>query len=329
MVRVALLDDYQGVALECADWDSLPDGTVVQSFRDHLTDEATIAARLQPFDVVMALRERTAFRRSLLERLPKLKLIATAGMRNAAIDVAAATELGILVCGTSGSSRATMELTWGLILSLLRNIPREDRATRDGHWQESPKAGIGLEGKTLGIVGLGNIGCQVAEVGRAFHMRLITWSTNLTDERASSCGAERVSRDALLAQADIVTIHQQLSDRTRGLIGIRELGLMKPSAYLVNTSRGPIVDEAALVATLEAGAIAGAALDVYDQEPLPPDHPFLRLDNLVLTPHLGYVTRETYAGAFYPQTLENIHAFMAGAPQRVLNPDVLPKRRMP
>jgi phosphoglycerate dehydrogenase-like enzyme len=327
MVRVALLDDYQGVALECADWDSLPDGTVAQSFRDHLTDEAAIAARLQPFDVVMALRERTAFRRSLLERLPKLKLIATAGMRNAAIDVAAATELGILVCGTSGSSRATMELTWGLILSLLRNIPREDRATRDGHWQET--VGIGLDGKTLGIVGLGNIGGQVAEVGRAFHMRLITWSTNLTDERASSCGAERVSRDALLAQADIVTIHQQLSDRTRGLIGIRELGLMKPSAYLVNTSRGPIVDEAALVATLEAGAIAGAALDVYDQEPLPPDHPFLRLDNLVLTPHLGYVTRETYAGAFYPQTLENIHAFMAGAPQRVLNPDVLPKRRMP
>jgi phosphoglycerate dehydrogenase-like enzyme len=329
MVRVALLDDYQGVALECADWDSLPDGTVAQSFRDHLTDEAAIAARLQPFDVVMALRERTPLPRTLLERLPSLKLIATAGMRNAAIDMAAATELGVLVCGTGGSSRATMELTWGLILSLLRNIPREDRATRDGHWQESPKAGIGLDGKTLGIVGLGNIGGQVAEVGQAFHMRLIAWSTNLTDERASSCGAERVSKDELLAQADIVTIHQQLSDRTRGLIGIRELGLMKPSAYLVNTSRGPIVDEAALVATLEARAIAGAGLDVYDQEPLPMAHPFLRLDNLVLTPHLGYVTRETYAGAFYPQTLENIRAFMAGAPQRVLNPDVLPKRRMP
>ncbi|MGH2588680.1 MAG: D-2-hydroxyacid dehydrogenase family protein [Dehalococcoidia bacterium] len=325
-MRVALLDDYQGVALQSADWSSLPAEVAVEAFHDHLTDEMTLAARLEPFDVVMALRERTRFPRSLLVRLPNLKLLTTAGMRNAAIDVAAATELGILVCGTSGSSRATMELTWGLILALLRNIPREHQATREGRWQET--VGIGLEGKTLGIVGLGNIGGQVAEVARAFHMRLIAWSQNLTEERAAACGAECVDKEDLLSRADIVTIHLQLSPRTTGLIGAQDLARMRPAAYLINTSRGPIVEEPALVEALRRGLIAGAGLDVFDEEPLPPGHPLLTLANVVLTPHLGYVTAEAYRG-FYGQTLENVRDLVAGTPQRVLNPEVLPLRRMP
>jgi phosphoglycerate dehydrogenase-like enzyme len=319
-LRVALLDDYQGIALESADWSSLPADVAVEAFRDHITDEAALVARLEPFDVVMALRERTRFPRSLLEQLPNLKLLSTAGMRNAAIDIDAATELGILVCGTGGSSRATAELTWGLILALLRNIPREDRATREGRWQET--VGIGLDGKTIGIVGLGNIGAQVAEVARAFHMRLVAWSQNLTEERAAACGAELVDKEKLLAQADLVTIHLQLSPRTRGLLGAQDLAQMRPSAYLVNSSRGPIVDEQALVDVLRRGAIAGAGLDVFDEEPLPPGHPFLSLPNVVLTPHLGYVTAETYR-AFYGQTLENVQDFLAGSPRRVVNPDVL------
>ncbi len=324
MIRIALLDDYQSVALASADWSSLPPGTAIEVFHDHLTDEQALAERLRDFDVVMALRERTPFRRSLLERLPRLKLLASAGMSNAAIDVAAATELGIVVCGTQGSSRSTMELTWGLVLALLRSIPLEDRATRAGRWQVT--MGTGLEGKTLGIVGLGNIGGQVAEVARAFRMRTIAWSQNLTRQRAEQCGAELVSKTELFRQSDIVTVHLRLSDRTRGLIGATELGLMKSTAYLVNTSRGPIVDEAALLDELQRRASAGAGLDVFGQEPLPPDHPLLGLDNVVLTPHLGYVTRETYR-VFYGQTVENIRSFLEGKPQRVINPEVLPRRR--
>ena len=326
MVRVALLDDYQGVALASADWGSLPAQVAVEAFRDHLADEAAVARRLEPFDVVMALRERTPFPGSLLRRLPRLKLLTTAGMRNAAIDLAAATDLGILVCGTGGSGSGTPELTWGLILALLRNIPREDRATREGRWQET--VGVDLRGKTLGIIGLGNIGGYVARIGAAFQMRLLAWSQNLTEARAAECGAELVGKEDLLAGADVVTIHLQLSDRTRGLLGARELGLMKPTAYLINTSRGPIVEEAALVDALRRRAIAGAGLDVFDQEPLPPGHPFLAMDNVVLTPHLGYVTADGYR-AFYGQTVENIAAFLAGAPVRVLNPDVLERRRAP
>ncbi len=316
MLRVALLDDYQDVALGSADWRRLEGAASVEAFHDHLSDEAALAERLQPFDVVMALRERTPFRRSLLERLPKLKLLCTAGMRNASIDMAAANEHGVLVCGTGGSSRSTMELTWGLILALVRQIPREDRSVRAGGWQET--VGVGLDGKTLGIIGLGNIGSQVAEAGRAFHMRLLAWSQNLTDERAQACGAERVSKDELLSQSDIVTIHLVLSPRSTGLLGERELALLRPSAYLVNTSRGPIVDEAALIAALRHNAFAGAGLDVFDREPLPRDHPLRSLPNVVLTPHLGYVTAETYR-VFYGQTLENIEAYLAGAPLRVLS----------
>ncbi|MCI0440269.1 MAG: D-2-hydroxyacid dehydrogenase family protein [Chloroflexi bacterium] len=324
MIRIALLDDYQGVALQSADWTGLPDGTAIEAFHDHLDDEDAVAERLRGFDVVMAVRERTPFPRSLLERLPNLKMIANTGMRNAAIDMSACTELGILVCGTSGSSRSTMELTWALILALLRNLPRDNRAAHYDAWQET--VGIGLDGKTLGLLGLGNIGSQMAEVARAFHMRIIAWSQNLTKERAEQHGAELVSKDALFSQADIVSIHLVLSDRTRGLVTARELGLMKSNAYLVNTSRGPIVDESALLDALRRRAIAGAGLDVYSVEPLPKDHPFLSLDNVVLTPHLGYVTRETYRN-FYGQTVENIKSALDGAPQGVINPEVLGKRR--
>ena len=324
MLRAALIDDYQQVALEYAKWSALESECAVEVFHDHLTDEDALADRLREFDVVMALRERTPFPHSLLARLPNLKLIASAGMRNAAIDLEAATELGIVVCGTEGSSRATMELTWGLILGLLRHIPLENQETRSGSWQRT--LGTGLDGKTIGILGLGNIGSQMAEVARAFHMNILAWSQNLTQERAESNGALLVSKDELLERSDIVTIHLRLSERTRGLIGARELALMKPTAYIVNTSRGPIIDESALISALKTGAIAGAGLDVFDMEPLPTDHPLLALDNVLLTPHLGYVTQETYR-TFYGQTLENIRSFIQGKPQRVMNPAVIEGRR--
>jgi phosphoglycerate dehydrogenase-like enzyme len=238
-------------------------------------------------------------------------------MRNAAIDLHAASDCGVIVCGTEGLPYPTAELTWALILGIMRQIPREDHATRNGHWQVS--LGLGLQGKTLGMLGLGRLGSQVATVGNAFNMKVIAWSQNLTAERAQEYGATLVSKDGLLAQSDILTIHLVLGDRSRGLIGAGELAKMKPTAYLVNTSRGPIVDEAALLHALEQGTIAGAALDVFDIEPLPLDHPFRRLENVVVSPHIGYVTEETYR-VFYGDTLENIQAFLAGKPIRVLNP---------
>lgn len=316
MARVALLDDYQGVALRMADWKSLPAGTEVVAFPDHLADESALAARLADFDIVMAMRERTPFTRSLLERLPKLRLLITAGMRNASIDMKAAVERGVLVCGTSGLPYPTAELAWGLILGLMRRIPAEDRATREGRWQTS--LGLGLNGKTLGVLGLGTLGSRVARVGRAFEMTVLAWSQNLTAARAEEVGATLVAKDELLARSDIVSIHLVLSERTRGLLGARELGLMKRTAYLVNTSRGPIVDEAALVRALREGTIAGAGLDVFEPEPLPADHPFRSLPNIVVTPHLGYVTEETYR-VFYGHALEDVQAFLRGAPVRVLS----------
>ena len=317
VARVALLDDYQGVALSMADWKSLPTGTEVVVFKDHLADEDALAARLADFDIVMALRERTPFPRALLERLPKLKLLITAGMRNASIDMKAAAERGVLVCGTAGLPYPTAELAWGLILSLARRIPAEDRATREGRWQTS--LGLGLNGKTLGVLGLGTLGSRAARVGRAFEMEVLAWSQNLTAERAAGVGASLTTKDELLARSDFVSIHLVLGERTRGLIGARELGLMKRSAYLVNTSRGPIVDEVALIRALQDGTIAGAGLDVFDEEPLPPDHPFRRLPNTAITPHLGYVTEETYR-VFYGHALEDIKAYLGGTPLRVLRP---------
>src|SRR6185503_1849483 len=317
-MRVAVLDDYQGVAREMAGWSSLGTDCEVTFFRDHLADLDLLVQRLKDFEIVVAMRERTPFLRAQLEKLPRLKLLVTTGMRNASIDLAAARERGVVVCGTPGTGHPTAELTWGLIIALMRHIPAEDRAIRDGRWQTT--VGADLKGKTLGMLGLGNLGARVARVGLAFEMEVLAWSQNLTPSRAAELGVRlAASRDELLARADVVTIHLVLSDRTRGLVGARELGLMKPTAYLVNTSRGPIVDEGALIATLGAGKIAGAGLDVYDEEPLPADHPLRRLPNTVITPHLGYVTEETYR-IFYSLAVEDIHAFLAGAPARVLTP---------
>jgi phosphoglycerate dehydrogenase-like enzyme len=315
MTRVAVLDDYQGVAMQMADWSVLPSDTQVQVFRDHLSDPNAVAQRLRDFEIVMAMRERTPFPRQLLEELPRLKLLVTAGMRNASIDVEAAQALGITVCGTRGLPTPTAELTWALILAVVRRVPREDRATREGQWQVT--LGEGLHGKTLGVIGLGNLGSQVAHVGKAFGMSLLAWSQNLTAERAEQHGATLVSKDELLARSDIVTIHLVLSARTRGLLGSRELESMQRSAYLINTSRGPIVDEAALIHALEHGTIAGAGLDVFDEEPLPLDHAFRRLDNIVITPHLGYVTVETYR-IFFGDAVEDMRAFLSGTPTRVI-----------
>ena len=315
MAQVAVLDDYQAVALQTADWSVLPSDTHVRVFRDHLSDQNALVERLKNFEVIVAMRERTPFPRSLLERLPRLKLLVTTGMRNASIDLKAATDHDITVCGTGGVGYPTAELTWGLILALLRQIPREDRATRRGQWQVS--LGVGLRDKVLGVIGLGNLGSQVATVGKAFQMPVLAWSQNLTAERAAQFGATLVGKEELLSRADIVTVHLVLSDRTRGLLGARELAMMKPTAYLINTSRGPIVEENALVAALEKRTIAGAALDVFDEEPLPLDHPLRRLENTVITPHVGYVTAEGYR-VFYAHVVEDIQAFLRGQPVRVI-----------
>jgi len=318
MRRVAILDDYQGVMRTVADWSRLGADFEVTVFEDHLADEDAVARRLAPFEVVVMNRERTPFRRALLEKLPELRLLITNGMRNLSIDLAAARERGVTVCGTRSRGVATPELAWGLILGLIRNIPAEDRGMRSGGWQTT--LGRELADATLGIVGLGKIGAQMAKVAHAFGMTVIAWSPNLTDERAKAAGAERVEKEALFARADIVTVHMVLSERSRGLIGAAELARMKSSAYLVNTSRGPIIDEAALIAALEGGAIAGAALDVYDVEPLPAGHPLRTLPNTVLTPHLGYVTEENYRLSF-ADAVENVIAWAKGAPVRVLSAD--------
>jgi phosphoglycerate dehydrogenase-like enzyme len=312
VARIAVLDDYQGVAHRFAGWSRL-DGHQLTFFHEPLGDPAAVLA---PFEVVCAMRERTPFPRELFARLPNLRLLVTTGMRNAAIDLEAAAAHGVTVSGTEAQGTPTAELAWGLILALARRIPAEDARIRAGGWQAT--VGTELAGRTLGIVGLGRLGSAVARIGAAFGMGLVAWSENLTAERAAQCGAEAVSKDELLRTADVVTIHLVLSGRTRGLIGAQELELMKPTALLVNTSRGPIVDEEALVAALVAGTIAGAALDVYQREPLPSDHPLRTAPNTVLTPHLGYVTAENYR-TFYEQTVEDLEAFLAGAPIRVLS----------
>lgn len=317
MTRVAILDDYQDVALSVADWKSLGPEVAVQAFHERLVGEDVLVKRLADFEVIVAMRERTHFPRSVLERLPKLKLLVTTGMRNVAIDAKAAAELGIVVSGTGMLTPPTAELTWGLILALARHIPEEAQHMRSGRWQAT--VGVGLHGKVLGVLGLGKLGSEVARVGRAFQMEVIAWSQNLTAENASSVGATRVEKDELFQRADFVTIHLILSKRTRGLVTARELALMKPGAYLINTSRGPIVEERALIDVLTNRKIAGAALDVYDEEPLPENHSLRRLDNVVLTPHLGYVTVENYRRA-YGEAVEDIRAFLAGNPIRTISP---------
>ncbi len=316
-MRLAILDDYQNVALTMADWDGLRPSLEIQTFRDTFASEDAAAAGLGDFEIVVAMRERTAFRRSLLERLPKLKLLVTTGMVNASIDIKAAAARGIVVSGTSSLRHPTAELTWGLMLALARNITREDAGMRRGAWQTT--VGVGLHGKVLGILGLGKLGSQVATFGKAFLMEVIAWSENLTVEHANSLGVQRVEKQELFRRADFLTIHTVLSKRTRGIVGPEEFAAMKSTAYLINTSRGPIVEERALLAALETRKIAGAALDVYDQEPLPANHPLRRLENVILTPHLGYVTEENYR-VFYGEAAENVRAYLAGNPIRVLNP---------
>ena len=319
-MKIAILDDYQQVARGLADWSRLPKDAELRFFHDHLADEEELVARLKEFHVVMGMRERTPFPRSVLSRLPELRLLVTTGARNAVFDVEAATELGIVVSGTPGTGEGPTELTWGLIIGLLRHIPEEDRRTRQGNW--GTEIGVGLQGKTMGLLGLGHIGSLMARVANAFEMNVIAWSQNLTVERAAQCHATLVDKDELFSEADVVSIHVRLSERTRGLVGVRELSLMKPTAYFVNISRGPIVDEAALVDALQRRAITGAALDTFDVEPLAPDHPFLKLTNTILAPHNGYVTEESYR-AFYTGVLEDINAFAGGEPIRVVNPEVL------
>jgi phosphoglycerate dehydrogenase-like enzyme len=315
--RLAILDDYQGVALKMGPWERLPRDIQVQVFRDTIADEDALAQRLSPYEALVIMRERTPFPASLIARLPNLRLLVTSGERNKAIDVAACTARGITVCGTRSEAPPTAELTWGLILSFFRHIPDEHRAMREGRWQTT--LGMGLAGKTLGVIGLGRLGQRVARVGAAFGMRVLAWSTNLTAEAAAVSGAQYATKQELLRESDVVTLHLVLGDRSRGIIGASDLALMKPTALLVNTSRGPLVEEAALIAALREGRIGGAALDVYDQEPLPTDHPLRGLPNTVLTPHLGYVTEENYRG-FFTQAVEDIEAWLAGAPVRELKP---------
>jgi phosphoglycerate dehydrogenase-like enzyme len=313
--RIVLLDDYQGVALDYGGWDRVPDEWQLVALEQHIDDAGALVEALSGAEIVVAMRERTPLPAEILDRLPDLKLLITTGMGNAAIDVAAAQANGVTVCGTGIKGPPTAELSWGLILSLLRSIPAEDAAMRAGGWQTT--IGGDLDGATLGLVGLGRLGRKMAEIAKAFGMEVLAWSQNLDAEAAREAGAEPVEKRELFERADIVSVHYKLSARSRGVVGADEIGAMKPSAYLINTSRGPLVDTAALLAALEDGAIAGAGIDVYDTEPLPADHPLRRAPHTVLTPHLGYVTEDTYA-VFFGDAVEDVLAYLDGAPVRVL-----------
>ncbi|CRM16377.1 MULTISPECIES: D-2-hydroxyacid dehydrogenase family protein [Pseudomonas] len=314
-VQIAVIDDWQHVASGVVDWSVLEAVGDVHFLHDYPADTATMIERLKGFEVICVMRERSTFDKALLQGLPALKLLVTGGMRNAAIDIPAAKAQGITVCGTDSYKHAAPELTWALIMASTRNLVAEANSLRAGDWQ----VGLGgdLYGKTLGILGLGSIGQKVAQFAQVFGMRVIAWSENLTPERAAQSGVTWVSKRELFEQADILTVHLVLSDRSRGLVDAEALGWMKPTAHLVNTARGPIVDEQALVHALESGRLAGAALDVYAEEPLPVDHPFRRLPKVLATPHVGYVSQQNYR-QFYSQMIENIHAWTNGLPIRVL-----------
>jgi phosphoglycerate dehydrogenase-like enzyme len=307
MPQIAIFDDYQNVALELADWSPVTEKATVTVFNDHLAEATDIVDRLREFDAVCVMRERTPLTRDIIERLPRLKLIASTGPRNASIDVEAATACGIEVMHTNYDSSPTIELTWALILASARNLAAETASVRSGGWQRT--VGDGIRGKVLGVLGLGNIGSQVARLAGAFGMEVMAWSKNLAPEKAAAAGARLVSKRELFERADILTVHLVLSSRTRGLVGRPELALMKRSARLVNTSRGPIVDEDALLETLREGRLAGAAIDVYEVEPLPSEHPFRRLENVIATPHIGYVSRDLYR-VFYQDTVANIAGWL-------------------
>src|ERR1700675_2677463 len=306
-MKVAVLDDYQNVALRLADWSAVRQHAEITVFNDHVADPSAVVERLRPFEVVCVMRERTPLTREIIEQLPRLRLIASTGPRNASVDTQAAAERGILVTATGYDSTPTIEFTWSLILASIRRIDREAASLRAGGWQTG--LGSNLRGKSLGVVGLGNIGREVARIGLAFGMKVIAWSQNLTQEKASAAGATLVDKEALFREADVITVHLVLSGRTRGLIGAPEFALMKPTARFVNTSRGPIVDEAALVEALQAREIAGAAVDVDDVGPLPLDHPFRTLDNVLATPHIGYVTKDLYR-TFYADAAASIATWL-------------------
>jgi phosphoglycerate dehydrogenase-like enzyme len=315
-VQIAVIDDWQDVARDVVDWSVLDSLGEVTFEHYYPADNATLAERLGRYQVICVMRERTRFDEDLLKRLPHLKLLVTGGMRNAALDMQAAARLGIKVCGTDSYKHAAPELTWALIMAATRNLVNEANALRDGHWQQG--LGGDLHGKTLGILGLGSIGQRVAQFGQVFGMRVIAWSENLTAERAEQAGVTYVSKQALSEQSDVLSVHLVLSERSRGLVDAQALGWMKPTALLVNTARGPIVDEAALIKALQKQQIAGAALDVFEQEPLPAMHPFRTLDNVLATPHVGYVSRQNYE-QFFSQMIEDIQAWVAGHPIRALN----------
>jgi D-3-phosphoglycerate dehydrogenase len=314
--RCAILDDYQNIALKMADWSSIAGDVDFKAFNQPFASLEAAAAALQGFSIAVMMRERTPFRAPMIEKLPDLKLLITTGARNASIDLAAAAARGITVCGTGGFGNPTAGIAFGLMLELTRRIGFESARMKAGEpWQVT--IGPDLEGKTLGILGLGKLGARVANVGKAFGMKPIAWSQNLTAEKCEAAGVGYVSKDDLFKQADFLTIHMVLSDRSRGLVTARELALMKPTAYLINTSRGPIVDEAALIACLREKKIAGAGLDVFDVEPLPVGHPLRKLDNTVLTPHLGYVSTDNYR-VYFKDIVEDIRAFLDGKPVRVI-----------
>jgi phosphoglycerate dehydrogenase-like enzyme len=313
--RIVLLDDYQGVALDYGGWDRVPDEWELVATRHHIADPDELVEALAGAEIVVAMRERTAFTAEILDRLPDLKLLVTTGLGNAAIDVAAGRRNGVILSGTEGKGGPTAELSWGLILALLRQIPAEDSGMRAGGWQTT--VGGDLEGATLGLVGLGRLGKRMVPVAKAFGMEVLAWSQNLDPDAARAAGAAPVEKAALFGRSDVVSVHYKLSERSRGLIGGAEFAAMKPSAYFVNTSRGPIVDTEALLAALTSGAIAGAGIDVYDTEPLPADHPLRSAPRTVLTPHLGYVTEDTYE-IFFEHAVEDVLAYLDGAPVRVI-----------
>ena len=314
-MRLAILDDYQGLSHEIVDWKQVPDLSVV-AFRDHVHREDELISRLEEFDVVMRIRERTEFPSSVLRRLPRLRLLLASGMRNArSIDLKVTDELGITVCTTDAVHQTTVEVTWALILSLFRRIPQETSSLRAGGWQTG--VGSGLAGKTLGVIGLGNMGIPVSQVAKLFGMNVVAWSRNLTPERAASHGVMAVNKAELLSTSDVVTLHLPLTDETEGIVGAADIGLMKRGAFFINTSRPQLVDEGALVRALSSGAIGGAGLDVFNIEPLPLDHPFRTLPNVVATPHIGFVTSKNM-DQFYRQSLENLLAYRAGRPINVI-----------
>lgn len=318
-MRAAILDDYQDIALRIADWPGLADHVEVRSYQEHFTSQDDLVDAVRDCQILVIMRERTPFPAELFARLPELRLLITSGMRNASIDLAAAAAAGVTVCGTGSDSRPPAELTWALILALARHVPTESAALRANKpWQQT--VGVTLAGKTLGLLGFGKIGVAVGRVGRAFGMDVLAWSTNLTEDRTEAEGVRlAASKAELLCDSDILSVHLVLSDRTRGLLGADDLALLRPNSLLVNTSRAAIIDQAALVDALRDNRIAGAGLDVFEQEPLPADDPFRTLPNVLATPHLGYVTDTNYA-VYFREAVEDIHAYLAGEPIRVLSP---------